>query len=95
MKVAKGVLYAAEPGVMRDVSIEREVGNEVINGVYSDRYGKWERRSGERSGGGGWGAGEGRISRRVVREEKNERWRFQMSIKFEKTAVSSSRVSSG
>jgi hypothetical protein len=52
-------------------------------------------RSGERSGGGGWGAGEGRISRRVERDEKKERWRFQMSMKLENTAVSSSRVSSG
>lgn len=35
------------------------------------------------------------MSKRSVSEEKNERWRFHISIKLEKTDVSSARSSKG
>ena len=35
------------------------------------------------------------VLRRDDRDEKNDRWRFQMSMKFENTEVSSARLSSG
>jgi hypothetical protein len=37
MKFAKGALYETELGDMSDVRVEREVGNDVMKGVYSDR----------------------------------------------------------
>jgi len=51
----------------------------------------------EESGGGGELSGVIDVdeSRRDDSDEKNDRWRFQMSMKFENTDVSSARLNNG
>ena len=64
--------------------------------MYNDRYGKCESRIGETGGTVVFGECEIlHVWRKLVREEKKERWKFQMSMKLEKTAVSSLRSSKG
>jgi hypothetical protein len=49
------------------------------------------------SGGGGESSGVDDVDelRRDESDEKNDRWRFHMSMKFENTEVSSARLRSG
>lgn len=68
-------------------------GKDVMKGVYRERYGKCESKTGD-NGGVDPDADE-EAYKWVVREEKNDRCKFQMSMKLEKTEVSSARSSRG
>jgi len=82
-------------GEVRAARVDSVVGNEVVNGVYKERYGKWERRMGE-SGGRGIGSSSPPSGYRVVeRAARKLLCRFQISIKFEKTLVISPLESKG
>ncbi len=79
-------------GVVKLLKVVITEGNEVTKGVYSERYGKCERRIGD--SGGGFVEGES-VGNKAVNAEKNDRCRFQISMKLEKTAVREERSSNG
>lgn len=79
-------------GVVRLLKVVITEGNEVTKGVYKERYGKCERRIGDN--GGGFVVSES-FGNKAVKAEKNERCRFQISMKLEKTAVREERSSNG
>lgn len=76
--------------LVRDVIV---AGNAVTKGVYRERYGKCERRVGE-SGSSDMDEDPSE-KRRDVKDENNDRCRFQMSMKLEKTDVRTGRSSRG
>lgn len=56
--------------------------NDVTKGVYGERYGKWERRIGDRGGEVFGDVGDVDEFNSDDSDEKNERCKFQMWIKW-------------
>jgi hypothetical protein len=92
IKVANGWLYEGEDGEIKSDNALTVVGKDVINGVYSDRYGKCDMRIGDR---GGIEEVEWHGESKEWREEKKDLCRFHMSIKLENTDVRAPRSRRG
>lgn len=73
---------------VKEVIAETESGKAVIKGVYRERYGKCSESSGAR---GGFGL----ETMRACNAARNDRWKFQMSIKLTNMELSSVLVKIG